>query len=171
MSLTNFGASSGFIAMGVVVDHENDPSQSGMVKVRWMTGAAVQDQLSDDDLPWTRTLFPSTDPALSQTGGPHTGLRKGSTVVGIPLDGQGQDYLVIGSTVKSGSGSEGGGQVTYDSDIPRAAKSASIGGQAQPRYGDVNGIVTETSIVAYAGQSAQFASLDDSVGVLDSALA
>lgn len=167
----SFGQPSGFIAVGEVVDHLNDPSQSGMVRVRWKTGSAVQDQIADGDLPWTRTMFPSTDPALSQTGGPHTGLRRGSLVVGIPLDGQGQDYLVVGTIVRSGTSSEGGGQSQYDSDLPRPSKSDSIGGQAQPRYGDVNGIVTQTSIVTYAGDGSRYASLDDSVGVLDQAIA
>lgn len=172
MSTRNLGAYSGYVAIGEVVDVENDPSQSGRARVRWRTGSATQSQVQDSDLPWTMTMFSSSDPATKQTGGPHTGLRKGSFVVGIPLDGQGQDFMIIGSIL---AGGEGGVDqpAQFDSDMPQAAKTQQNGGESQRRYGDVNGVVTQESIVKYAEESAgqesrgaRFASLDDSIGTL-----
>lgn len=166
----SLGQSSGFIAVGEVVNVDDDPSQSGRARVRWLTGSATQDQVGDDDLPWTMPMFPTADPAMGQTGGPHTGLRKGSRVVGIPLDGQGQDFLIIGSLVRGGDG--GVDQpAKFDSSLPQAAKVESNGGERQARYGDVNGVVSQESIVKHAEETAgvgnaRFAGVDDSIGTL-----
>lgn len=169
----SLGAYAGLISIGTVVDVENDPSQSGMVRVRWQTGSATQDKIQDDDLPWTRVLFPATNPSLSQTGGPHTGLRVGSTVVGIPLDGSGQEFLVIGTIVRGGSGGLDSPPV-YDSDIPQPSKVQSNGGETQPRFGDVNSVVSQESITRFgetlggSGLPARFAGLVDSIGDVSS---
>lgn len=172
MSVKSLGAYSGFIAIGEVVDVEGDPSQSGRARVRWRTGSATQSVIADGDLPWTKPMFSTSDPALSQTGGPHTGLRKGSMVVGVPVDGQGQDFLIIGSILPGGDGGVDQPAV-FDSHMPQSAKVEENGGQRQRRYGDVNGVVTQDSIVKYAeetpgqtGTGARFASLDDSIGTL-----
>ncbi len=95
----------------------------------------------------------------------------GSRVVGIPLDGQGQDFLIIGSILKGGEG-DIDQPAQFDSDIPQPAKSQQVGGETQPRYGDVNGVVTRESIVSYAesqggGRSAKYAQVDDPIGTLD----
>lgn len=155
------GSTSGYIAIGEVVDVENDPWQAGNAKVRWKIGAASQSDISDNDLPWTRSMFPSSNPSLGQVGGPHTGLRKGSIVVGVPLAGDGQDFLIIGTIVKGGSGRPDRRQ-TPDSDVPRAAKENENNGLRQPRYGDVNDVakklendtIVTTSICQYAQDEA-----------------
>lgn len=169
----NLGRHSGFISVGTVVDVENDPTQSGQVRVRWLTGSGVQDQVGDEDLPWTRCSYPSSDPARAQTGGPGTGLQVGSTVIGMPLDGDGQDYVIIGSMVRSGKGDiDQPWQI--DSELPQPAKVQENGGERQPRYDDVNSVVTEKSIVSYAeeeggpdGSAGKYCQIDDPIGTLD----
>ena len=174
MSNGHLGRPSGFIAIGTVVNHEDDPSQSGKVRVRWQSGAAEQHEIADGDLPWTGVLHSPHNPSLDQVGGPHTGLLKGSVVMGIPVDGAGQDFIIIGSMVKGGkAGLDEPAQ--WDSQIPQAAKESSKGGESQPRYGDVNGVVTQESIVKYAeaeggGSSAKYATIDDPIGTLDRAI-
>ena len=173
------GRASGFIAVGEVMD-VNDPWQHGAVKVQWKIGSAAQNELGLDDLPWTKAMFPSTNPSLGQVGGPHTGLRKGSTVIGIPMGGDGQDFLIIGSLVSTGNGQPDQTQ-TPDSDIARAAKQSKNDDVSQPRYGDVNDValkwdtqdVVRTSIIAFARDEAgpdhkpaDYPDLTDSIGVL-----
>lgn len=175
MSSKDLGRASGFITIGTVVNVEDDPSQSGQVRVRWQTGAAEQHEIADDDLPWTRPLFPSTNPSVNQVGGPHHGLLKGSLVVGMPIDGSGQDFMIMGSMVKGGEGGHDQ-PAQFDSQIPQPAKQASNGGESQPRYGDVNGVVTQESIVQYAeaeggGTSAKYATINDPIGTLAKAIA
>lgn len=149
------GRYSGHVVVGEVVDTA-DPWQSGSVRVLWHVGSAVQDQLSKEDLPWSRVMFSSTNPSLGQVGGPHTGLRVGSKVYGMPVDGAGQDFLVLGSVVSSGTG-EPDQQQTPDSDIPTGAKQQTMDGLSQPRFSDKNnvalrpdGSVVRESIVQYA---------------------
>lgn len=170
MSDRNLGRASGFIAIGTVANVAGDPTQSGQARVKWQIGAAAQDQMQEGDLPWSKVLFHPANPSLNQTGGPHTGLQVGSQVVGVPIDGHGQDYLILGSIAKMGNGAPDG-TATYDSDVPQSAKVQTNGGQQQPRYGDVNYVVTKSeSIVAYGqnqggtNSAAQFATLPDSIG-------
>lgn len=170
-SVKDLGRNSGFITIGEVVNHEDDPAQAGQVRVRWQTGAAQQHDVGDEDLPWTQPMYPSTNPSLDQTGGPHTGLRKGSRVVGIPLDGQGQDFLILGTILRGGDATVDQ-PATFDSHIPQPAKTQQNGGETQPRYGDVNGVATKESIVSYAesqggGRSAKYAQVNDPIGTLD----
>lgn len=166
----NWGRTGGFLTVGEVVNVEDDPTQSGAVRVKWQSGSAVQTEVADEDLPWTKVVNPATNPSLDQTGGPHTGLRVGSRVLGIPLDGSGQEFLVLGSLVASGSG-EIDEEGTVDSQIPQSAKVAQNGGETQPRYGDVNHVVCDHSICKYAEDQggaekkpAKYPSLDDSIG-------
>lgn len=172
----NLGRYSGFITVGEVVNVEDDPTQSGQARVKWLSGAAVADKVSDEDRPWHPSLFPTSNPSLGQTGGPHTGLRKGSRVIGIPLDGAGQDFLILGTIVKGGEGGSDGG-AKIDSDIPQPAKIQQNGGEDQPRWGDRNSVVTDDSIVKYAEneggrekKAARFATLTDPIGTLDNAI-
>lgn len=171
MSVRDFGKSGGFLTVGEVINRKDDPTQSGLVRVRWLTGGAVQHEIGDEDLPWTASVHSGSNPSKGQTGGPHTGYQEGTRVVGIPIDGQGQDFLILGSLVAAGKGNlDEPGQI--DSDIPQAAKSQENGGEKQPRWGDVNGVVTKKSIVEYAqseagGRSAKYATMDDPIGTLD----
>jgi hypothetical protein len=167
----------GFITFGEVVNVADDPTQSGLVRVKWQLGAATQTEVPDTDLPWTKSVLPSTNPSLKQTGGPHTGLQKGSRVVGVPIDGSGQEFLIIGSIVSSGTGKPDE-KATLDSDIPRAAKVEENGGEKQPRHGDVNDVVTQKSITKYAEEeggsekkAARFPQFDDAIGTYDRAIA
>jgi hypothetical protein len=172
----NYGRTGGYFTVGIVKNVEDDPTQTGLVKVQWQVGGGAQDQLGEDDLPWTRCMFPASNPSLGQTGGPHTGLRVGSVVYGVPIDGAGQEFMIVGSSPKSGDG-DPDQDAQYDSDIPQPAKIQDVGGQDQPRYGDVNAIVTQESIVKYSEQeggqyrsAALYASLDDSIGTRDDAI-
>lgn len=173
------GRFSGHLVIGTVVDN-NDPWQAGNYKVRWQVGSAVQDQLSDGDLPWSRTLFPPTNPSLKKVGGPHTGLLPGTRVYGFPVDGAGQDFVIIGSVVSAGQG-QPDQQQTPDSEIPTGAKVHQVDGIDQPHFGDKNdvarkpdgGVVTD-SIVQYARDEGgphrrpvKFGDFEDSVGDLD----
>lgn len=179
MADRNLGRPSGYIAVGTVMDVD-DPHQNGAVRVQWHIGAAAQDKLEKTDLPWTKSMQPASDPSLGQVGGPHTGLRVGSRVIGFPYGGDGQDYMIMG-TVVAGSNSSSTNldeQPKADSDIPRSAKEAKKDDVDQPRYGDVNdvakddaGSVVTTSIVKYAQdrggpdkRAADYADLDDSIG-------
>lgn len=143
MTTNKWGRTGGFFTVGEVIDRM-DPSQSGKHKVNWKTGGAAQDQLTDTgDHPWSSTIHPSSDPSLNQTGGPHTGLRPGTKVFGISIDGQ--DYMIMGTMPSTGSGSPDGSP-TYDSDIPQPAKDSSSGADGvgvQPRHGDVRLQLTE----------------------------
>jgi hypothetical protein len=175
MAETSFGRPSGYMAVGRVVNVKDDPTQTGQVRVKWLEGAASQDTIGDEDLPWTRCLFPVSNPSLGQTGGPHTGLQVGSMVYGTTVDGAGQEYMIMGSAPKSGSG-EHDQDPTFDSDIPQSAKQEKTS-ETQPRYGDVNAIVTKKSIVPYGEQegggfktAALYPGLTDSIGLQDDAI-
>jgi Gp5 N-terminal OB domain len=166
----NLGRASGFFSIGTVVNVKDDPTQSGMVRVRWNVGGAAQDQIADTDLPWTKCLYHPANPSLGQVGGPHTGLLVGTQVMGCCVDGTGQDWMIMGTIVKAGTG-DPDGQPTFDSDSPQPQKVQTNNGQSQPRYGDVNGVVTKSdSIITYGvnqggtQQPALFADLPDSIG-------
>lgn len=161
------------------VSNVADPWQAGNVKVKWRVGSAMQDQLEDADLPWTRVMHPPTNPSLGQVGGPHTGLKVGSKVYGVPVDGSGQDFIIMGTIV---AGSNGQPDQTNDpnSDIPTAAKQQSMDSLQQPKYGDHNNVakndneLVTQSIVDYARdkggpkkQPAKYADPQDSVGDMD----
>jgi hypothetical protein len=178
MATNQFGRTGGFFSVGEVVDRF-DPTQSGLLKVNWNMGGANQNEIGKTDLPWSKALYPSSNPSLKQTGGPHTGLREGSRVFGFSMDGQ--DYVILGSIVQGGKG-EPDGKPEYDSEIPRPAKSEKVEGDGQgqvdpqPRYGDKNDIVTQKSIWKYAeeegGQDKKAAKYPsyETVGMLDDAL-
>lgn len=176
--MSRFGRSGGYLTVGRVVNVEDDPTQSGQVRVIWETGAASQDTLDEKDVPWTRTMFPTTNPSLEQTGGPHTGLRKGSKVYGVPLGDDGQEFMIIGSVPSSGKG-EADGKPELDSDIPQAAKDGEArDGESQPRKGDVNAVVTKDKSITLFGEeeggeekkAARYAKIDEPIGTLDRAI-
>lgn len=162
----------GWLVIGEVVNRKDDPWQRGNAKVKWRTGAIAQDQMSEEDLPWSQTMFPSTNPSLGHAGGPHTGYKEGSKVVGIPIGSDGQDILILGSLASSGPSSPDG-QATPKSDIPYPALSDSNGGISQGTSGDINGIVAQESIVKYGQDTggtqnaAKYASLPEPIGTLD----
>ena len=136
MTTNKWGRTGGFVTVGEVIDRM-DPTQSGKHKVKWKSGGANQDQLGGgDDHPWSGTIHHAANPSLNQTGGPHTGLRPGTKVFGMSIDGQ--DFMIMGTMPSTGSGSPDGSP-TYDSDIPQSAKDGNGGGEvgAQPRNGDV----------------------------------
>ena len=137
MATNKMGRTAGYVSMGEIIDRM-DPTQSGKHKVKWKSGGANQDQMGgNDDHPWSHMLHPSHNPSLNQTGGPHVGLRPGSKVMGISMDGQ--DFFILGSMPSTGKG-EADGKPTYDSDIAQHSKDDSSGGDGvggQPRNGDV----------------------------------
>lgn len=148
MTESNLGRTAGFVAVGTVVNRKDDPSQTGKCKVRWNIGGVNQDQLQEHELPWSDKLHGSSNPSLGNKGGIHTGLLEGSTVIGISPAGDGQDIVIIGSLVKSGNGNPDS-TPTWDSDLPIAAKDQNNGqgGGSQPKYDDINGVVTQQSLV------------------------
>jgi hypothetical protein len=144
MATNKLGRTGGYVSMGEVIDRM-DPTQSGQHKVKWKIGGANQDQFGgNDDHPWSKSVYPSHNPSLNQTGGPHTGMRPGTKVVGISLDGQ--DYFILGTMPSSGSGSTDG-NATFNSDIPQPAKDTQSSGgvAAQPNNGDVRLSIQEDS--------------------------
>lgn len=151
MTTNKMGRLGGFVSIGEVIDRM-DPTQSGQHKVKWKIGGANQDQFGGKgDHPWSKSLYPSSNPSLNQTGGPHTGLRPGTKVMGISLDGQ--DFFIIGSMPSSGKG-EADGNPTYDSDIPQPAKDENSGEVgAQPRHGDVRLQIKEDDSGVSSGSS------------------
>lgn len=133
------------------MDVASDPSQTGRVKVRWHVGAGSQGDMSVDDLPYTAVMFPPTNASYNQVGTQHTGLMVGSTVYGCPLDGSGQNYMVLGSVPKHGNGAVDT-DPTYDSHLPQPAKVQNNNGEQQPKYGDVNPIVAQDKSIWRYGQ-------------------
>jgi hypothetical protein len=174
MSGKNFGRAGGYLAVGKVVNVKDDPTQSGQVRVKWTVGGASQNKLQDDEVPWSRTLFPASNPSLGQTGGPHTGLQVNSVVYGIPIGDDGQEFLVIGSVPKSGD-AEVDQEGKFDSDIPQPAKVKENDGESQPRHGDINGVVTKDKSIWKYGEeeggpdkkAAKYANVADPIGTWD----
>ena len=176
--MTDKNTGRNFFVMGEVVNRKDDPTQTGRCRVRWNIGALSQDQLGDDDLPWSRSLYGGgQNPSVRNTGGPHTGYQEGSKVYGFSPSGDGQDVIIMGSMPSGGKSSpDGSGANEYDSDIPHAAKSeqngqSGGGSQSQPSFGDRNGVVTQSSIWKFGEQEggptkspSKFPQLDDPIG-------
>jgi Gp5 N-terminal OB domain len=171
------------LVIGEVISRQ-DPTQTGMVKVRWNLGQINQSDLKEEDLPWSKSLMSRHSASIRGMGGPHTGYLaanegkgEGSKVYGISISGDGQDFIVIGSVPSGGSGNPDG-QPQYNSDIPQPAKQQDVGGISQPRYGDKNGVCPDymnESVIIYAEQQggpehspAKYPSLDDSAGTVGS---
>ena len=151
MAETHFGRVGGWMTIGEVMDVKTDPSQTGRVKVQWHVGAASQGDMSTDDLPYTSVLFPPTNPSQGGMGGPHTGLQVGTKVYGVPIDGSGQEFMIIGSVPRHGNGAVDTNP-TYDSDLPHTAKVQENNGEQQPRHGDINYVVTKDKSIWQYGQ-------------------
>lgn len=151
MADSHVGRSGGFITRGKVTNRKDDPTQTGMVRVQWLTGGASQDQLDDESRPWTKVMQSTTSASLGSRGGPHTGLLEGTEVFGVPIDGSGQDFLVIGTATPSGKDNDQ--TPKYDSEIPRAAKNENNGGgDNQPKWDDINDIVTQDKWIGDFGE-------------------
>jgi len=169
----NLGRTGGFFTFGVVVNRKDDPTQSGKCRVRWDIGGLNQSDLKEEDLPWSGAAWPVTNHNIGHKGGPHTGLLENTKVFGFSPSGDGQDVIILGSLVSSGTGDRDG-QPQYDSDIPVAAKDQENGGENQPQYDDRNWIITKDSITKYAQdeggpdkQAAKFPDLPEPIGTLD----
>lgn len=80
----------------------NDPEQVGRVKVRVKGRQDNTSEIPDHDLRWARCIFPVSNPSHGGVGGPHTGLLKGSIIMGFYADQDGQIPLVMGSLGKAG---------------------------------------------------------------------
>lgn len=176
MAERNLGKSAGWISVGEVMNRDDDPSQTGSCRVNWKLGGISQDQLKESELPWSPSLSGSANPSLGHTGGPHTGHAKGSQVIGISPSGDGQDFIILGSMPKGGTG-QPDGNPTYSSDLPYPALSQENGGEKQSgKSGDVNGIVTQNSIVKYGEEeggnfgNAKYAKINEPIGTWDSAI-
>ena len=151
MADPHVGRSGGYITRGKVVNRKDDPTQTGQVRVQWMTGAASQDSVDSADLPWSKVAQSSSSGSLGSRGGPHTGLLENSEVIGIPIDGSGQDFIVIGTLTPSGKDNDQ--TPKYDSEIPRGAKNENNGGgDNQPKWDDINDIVTQDKWIGDFGE-------------------
>jgi hypothetical protein len=64
-----------------VIDHENDPTRSGRVKVRIYNKQNKMQEVKDDDLPWASVMHPITSAATSKIGVVPSGLVAGSRVI------------------------------------------------------------------------------------------
>lgn len=176
MTERNFGKSGGFMVFGEVVNRDDDPTQTGKVKTKWNIGGINQSQMGEGDLPWSTVMQGSHNPSLNNIGSQHTGLMKGSKVIGFSPSGDGQDIIVIGSMPSSGKGGTDGTK-DFKSDIPLPAQSESNGGQSQGSFGDKNGVVTQDSIVKYGQdegggekKAAEFAQIDEPIGTFSTAI-
>ena len=171
------GASRTGLVIGEVINRKDDPTQTGQVKVRWNLGQINQSDLSEDDLPWSKSLMSRHSASIKGVGGPHTGYLEGTKVYGLSISGDGQDMIVLGSVPSGGKG-DIDGQPQYDSDIPQPAKieSNGQGGGNQPRYGDKNGVAEDykdESVIKYAADqggpdksAAKYKDLEDSAGTV-----
>lgn len=173
------------LVMGEVVDRMSDPTQTGMVKVRWNMGQINQSDLSEKDLPYSKSLMSRHSASIRGIGGPHTGYigsnegkGGGSKVYGMSISGDGQDMIILGSVPSAGKG-DPDGQPQYDSDIPQPGKVEKNGtGESQPKYGDKNGVAEDykdESVIKYAEEKAgpekspaKYKDLDDSAGTVGS---
>jgi len=172
------------LVIGEVVDRKSDPTQTGQVKVRWNLGQINQSDMSESDLPYSKSLMSRHSASIRGIGGPHVGYLGsnegnggGSKVYGLSISGDGQDMLVLGSVPSGGSG-DVDGQPQYDSDIPQPGKveSNGEGGGNQPRHGDKNGVAQDykdESVITYAESqggpeknAAKYKDLDDSAGTI-----
>ena len=82
-----FGKDNVVLFIGQVED-VNDPKRSGRVKVRCLGWHPPdKEELSTEDLPWTRTCLPVTHAQQNRVGGKH-GLMPGSWVIGVFADGK-----------------------------------------------------------------------------------
>lgn len=167
-------ASTTGLVMGEVMNRKDDPTQTGQCKVKWNMGQASQSNMSEDDLPWSKSMMSKHSASIKGVGGPHTGYLEGSKVYGLSTGADGQDFVILGSVPSGGSGSPDG-QPTYDSDIPQPGKTQNNGqgGGSQPKYGDMNGVspdIQDKSIIQYAQEQGgkrgamMFPDQDDSAG-------
>lgn len=173
------------LVIGEVVDRLSDPTQTGMVKVRWNMGQGTQSDMAESDLPYSKSLMSVHSASIRGIGGPHVGYigsnegnGGGSKVYGLSISGDGQDFIVLGSVPSGGNGSIDSSP-QYNSDIPVPGKVQQNGqGGSQPQYGDKNGVVPtykDESVILYAQQQggpeqspAKYADLDDSAGTVGS---
>lgn len=171
MADPHVGRSGGYLTRGKVVNRKDDPTQTGQVRVQWMTGGASQDAVNPDDLPWTKVLQSTFSGSIGSKGGPHTGLLEGTECYGMPIDGAGQDFVVIGTATPSGQDNDG--TPKYDSEIPRPAKNENNGeGENQPKWDDINDIVTQDKWIGDFGEevggptktASLYPKLPDSIG-------
>lgn len=163
------------LVMGEVVNRKDDPTQTGQCKVKWNMGQISQSDLSEGDLPWSKSLMSRHSASLKGVGGPHTGYMEKSKVYGLSISGDGQDMIILGSVPSGGKG-DVDGQPQYDSDIPTPGKTESNGdgGGSQPSFGDKNGVAQDykdESVVKFAQDkggpeksAAKYPDLDDSAG-------
>lgn len=173
------------LVMGEVVDRMTDPTQTGQCKVKWNMGQINQSDMSEGDLPYSKSLMSRHSASLRGIGGPHTGYLGsnegkqggGSKVYGLSISGDGQDMIILGSVPSGGKG-DVDGQPQYDSDIPTPGKTESNGegGGSQPNHGDKNGVAEDykdESVVKFAQDkggpekaAAKYPDLDDSAGTV-----
>lgn len=175
MTERNIGRTAGFVVFGEIMDRDSDPTQTGKCKVKWNIGGVNQSQMGTEDLPYSSVMYPSSNPSLNNVGQAHTGLMKGSKVIGIPISGDGQEIVIIGSMLSAGQGGTDGTQ-NYKSDLPIPGQSQENGGVSQGSYGDRNGIVTQDSIVKYGQDeggdngAAKYHDIDEPIGTFQKAI-
>lgn len=124
------------ISLCQVVD-VNDPTQSGMCRLKELVGSGQTSQLASDvsNLPWHPMLYPSTNPNLKNIGGPHTGIKVGSNVLVLNFGKDKQDRCVLGTMCAAGNATPDG-QPQFDSNVPPHAKIQQVADVTQPNYGD-----------------------------------
>lgn len=165
------------LVMGEVINRKDDPTQTGQCKVKWNMGQVAQSDMSEGDLPWSKSLMSRHSASIKGIGGPHTGYLEKSKVYGLSISGDGQDMIILGSVPSGGKG-EVDGKPEYDSDIPQPGKveSNGEGGGSQPNHGDKNGVAEDykdESVVKYSEDkggpeksAAKYKDLEDSAGTV-----
>jgi len=94
---SNFMGRDGFLWFTGVVEDNNDPLQTGRVRVRALGyHTENKEELPTADLPWASVMHPTTSPAVSGVG--HTPfLLQGTWVVGFWRDVDCQEPIIMGA--------------------------------------------------------------------------
>lgn len=84
------------------VRNNKDDWESGRVQVRIYGKHDDEQNIKDEDLPWSMVLLPITSASTNRIGTSPTGLLKGSRVMGYFLDSAEQYPVIIGSFPRAG---------------------------------------------------------------------
>ncbi len=96
-----YGGGAGRYVLCKVVNRE-DPEQAGRCQVRVIGYQDDKAMIPDQQLPWARSMFPTTNPMNGGVGGPVTGLMKDSVCFAMFTDADQQNIMMTGTIGKSG---------------------------------------------------------------------
>ena len=102
----SYGGGQGRYVLCRVVNRKDDEEQSGRLQVRVLGYQDDQANIPDQDLPWARPAFSSTNPMDGGVGGGVTGATENTVMLGFYADGAQQIILThtIGKAGKDNGG-------------------------------------------------------------------